>query len=56
MKKDNNFHIKPDFYLSLHEYVTEIDPHGGHKPIKEGSQQPPQQHLVSRPRAHMTVH
>jgi len=55
-ESDFNFYIKSQPLLTLHETLAEIDPDRGNKPVKEGSQQPPQQHLVSGPRAHVTVH
>lgn len=57
-KKNNNFHfyIKTKRLLTLHETLAEIDSDTKNKPVKEGGQQPPQQHLVSGPSAHVTVH
>lgn len=60
-KKNNNFsfYIKTKRLLTLHETLAEIDSRHTdrkNKPVKEGGQQPPQQHLVSGPCAHVTVH
>lgn len=54
-----NFYIKTKSLATLKGKTCRNrpkHPDKGNKPVKEGSQQPPQQHLVSSPCAHMTVH